>query len=165
MATACLHLLCGKMASGKSTLAAALAREPGVLLLSEDQWLATLFPAQIHDVASYVRHSDRLKSALRDSLMQMLEIGVTLVLDFPANTRQQRQWLIGLAGAHKDAVQLHYLDCSDALCLQGLAQRASEQPERQQTDTVAMFTAMTRHFEAPSPEEGVNLIVHPQESC
>ena len=50
---ATLHLLCGKIASGKSTLAARLGAEPGCIILSEDQWLAALYPDQLHSVADY----------------------------------------------------------------------------------------------------------------
>lgn len=42
-APATLHLLCGKIASGKSTLAAELSAAPGCVVISEDQWLAALY--------------------------------------------------------------------------------------------------------------------------
>lgn len=48
MATPTLHLMCGKIASGKSTLAKALATEHAAILLSEDHWLSRLYPQQIH---------------------------------------------------------------------------------------------------------------------
>jgi len=38
-----LHLLCGKIASGKSTLSAQLGALPGSVIISEDDWLATLY--------------------------------------------------------------------------------------------------------------------------
>ena len=37
-----LHMLCGLISSGKSTLAARLAAEPGTVLITEDDWLADL---------------------------------------------------------------------------------------------------------------------------
>lgn len=42
-----LHLLCGKIASGKSTLARSLAAQHSAMLLSEDNWLSKLYPEQI----------------------------------------------------------------------------------------------------------------------
>jgi len=42
-----LHLITGKIAAGKSTLSAKLAVETGGLVLAEDHWLPTLYPAQI----------------------------------------------------------------------------------------------------------------------
>jgi len=54
---AVLHLLCGKIASGKSTLARQLAEAHGSVLISEDQWLAGLYPEQIHSIADYLLHA------------------------------------------------------------------------------------------------------------
>lgn len=45
---ATLHLLCGKIGAGKSTLSQQLAANPRHVLISEDAWLATLHPGEIH---------------------------------------------------------------------------------------------------------------------
>lgn len=45
-----LHLLCGKISSGKSTLAKQLSHEYAAMLLSEDHWLAQLYPGDIGTV-------------------------------------------------------------------------------------------------------------------
>ena len=39
MTTATLHLICGKAASGKTTLARRLAAEHAAVLFCEDKWL------------------------------------------------------------------------------------------------------------------------------
>jgi predicted kinase len=44
---ATLHLLCGKIAAGRSTLAAELAQQPDTVVVSEDFWLARLYPGEI----------------------------------------------------------------------------------------------------------------------
>lgn len=59
-----LHFLCGKIGAGKSTLAAELASGPGTMLLSEDRWLAALYPGEILDVADYGRCAARLRNAI-----------------------------------------------------------------------------------------------------
>lgn len=86
-----LHFLCGKIASGKSTLAQQLVRGQQAVLLSEDTWLAALYPGQITQLADYIEKSSLLKSALELHLVTLLRQGVTLVLDFPANTPVQRR--------------------------------------------------------------------------
>ena len=59
MKTACpttLHLLCGKIAAGKSTLARRLARRPATLLVTMDNWMSILFPTEnrtIEDFAAW----------------------------------------------------------------------------------------------------------------
>ncbi|WP_439521227.1 AAA family ATPase [Marivita sp.] len=37
--TPTLHLLCGKIASGKSTLTVQLSRTAGTIVIAEDEWL------------------------------------------------------------------------------------------------------------------------------
>jgi len=56
-----LHLLCGKIASGKSTLARSLAAQHGAMVLSEDNWLSKLYPEQIKSVGDYVRFAHQIR--------------------------------------------------------------------------------------------------------
>src|SRR2546427_8227302 len=67
---ATLHMVCGKIGSGKSTLARQLAAEPGTVLVSEDSWLAGLYPGEMQSVADYVRCSTRLRSEEHTSELQ-----------------------------------------------------------------------------------------------
>jgi predicted kinase len=59
--TGTVHLICGKLAAGKSTLAERLAAAPGTVSISEDFWLKRLFGDEMKDVADYVRVSARLR--------------------------------------------------------------------------------------------------------
>jgi len=56
-----LHLMAGKIASGKSTLAKSLASDCSAILLSEDHWLSQLYPDQVESVLDYVRLSRLLE--------------------------------------------------------------------------------------------------------
>ena len=60
---ATLHFICGKAASGKTTLARELAARHAAVLFGEDEWLTRL-DAEINSLADHVRHSKRLKAAL-----------------------------------------------------------------------------------------------------
>ena len=158
-----LHLFCGKMASGKSTLAARIAADQDALALSEDALLASLYPGEVVDVATYARCSGRIERAFRTHLVELLRQGTTLALDFPANTRDRRDWLTGLAREAGVEHRLHHLVCSDERCLERMARRAADDPERRATDTLAMFTAMSRHFEDPDPVERLDIMIHRQD--
>ena len=72
MPTPVLHLLCGKIASGKSTLARSLKAEHSAVLLSEDHWLSRLYPAQIKSVADYILHAHRIRDVLGPLVIDML---------------------------------------------------------------------------------------------
>jgi len=47
-----LHVLCGKLASGKTTLARQIAAESDAVLFCDDIWLSRLFPDEIVSFAA-----------------------------------------------------------------------------------------------------------------
>lgn len=154
---ATLHLVCGKMASGKSTFTKQLSETLSLIYLAEDELLASLYPGEIADVPSYVKRSGKLKAGLRDVIVQLLRNGVSIVLDFPANTVDQRRWLLALATESGALHILHYIDLPDDVCKMQLARRATENPDRVATDTPEMFDAITRYFQAPRADENLNV--------
>lgn len=156
---ATLYMLCGKIAAGKSTLAASLASTPQTVLISEDQWLARLFAGEIQSVGDYVRCAARLRDAMGPHLVQVLRAGVSVVLDFPANTLGNRSWMRGLIDEAGAAHELHFLDVADDMCRARLrARNAAGEHEFAASD--AEFNLITRHFVPPGPEEGFNVVIH-----
>ena len=154
-----LHLLCGKIAAGKSTLATELGGAPRTIVASEDHWLARLYPGEIASVADYARCAARLREAIGPHLVALLRAGISVVLDFPANTLVSRAWMRGLVDEAGVAHRLHFLDVADAICLARLrARNASGTHEYAASD--AEFERFTSYFVAPTPEEGFDIIVH-----
>lgn len=94
--TPMLHMVCGKIGAGKSTLTRRLADAPATVLISEDAWLAALYPGEIVDLPDYVRTSTRLKQVMAEHVVALLAAGVSVVLDFPANTASSRAWARGI---------------------------------------------------------------------
>ncbi|CAI8844888.1 AAA family ATPase [Pseudomonas marginalis] len=154
-----LHLLCGKIASGKSTLAKTLVAEHAAILLSEDTWLAQLYPGEILSIADYLRCAQRIRGVLGPLVINLLESGVNVVLDFPANTLANREWLLGLAQAAKVPHRLHYLELDDATCRARLHAR-NARGDHDFAATDAEFDLITRHFCVPSEAEGLVIEVH-----
>jgi hypothetical protein len=91
-----LHLLCGKIASGKSTLAGQLAEELGTVLISEDRWLDGLYGDQMETLRDYVRFAGKLRAMMGPHVAGLLRAGISVVLDFPANTVETRACCIFL---------------------------------------------------------------------
>lgn len=152
-----LVFLCGKMGSGKSTKARELAQERKAVLLSEDAWLESLYPNQIRNLEDYVKHSNIIKPLVKPLVQDMLRNGSNVVMDFPANTISQRNWLKSIFAEVDADHELIYLDVPNDVCLRQIAKRRLEQPARAATDTENMFLQTTRHFVKPSLEEGFNL--------
>lgn len=83
-----LLLFCCKMGAGKSTEAKKIALERNAVLISEDDWLATLYPDQIKSFEDYINYSGLLRSLLKVHVQNILQAGATVVMDFPANTKK-----------------------------------------------------------------------------
>ncbi|WP_374213319.1 AAA family ATPase [Psychromarinibacter sediminicola] len=152
-------MLCGKIAAGKSTLAARLARAPGTVLIAEDVWLGALFADQMSSGADYVRCSGRLRAAMGPHVVSLLEAGVSVVLDFPANTVAQRGWMREILEASGAGHRLHLLDPPDAVCLARLRAR-NAQGDHPFAATEAQFHRFSRHFAPPGPDEGFTIVRH-----
>lgn len=155
--TPTLHLVCGKIASGKSTLTSRLAAAPQTVRISEDTLLAQLYPGQIGSLADYVAHAARLRAAMQPLCLQMLQAGISVVLDFPANTVASRVWMRELAEQSGAPHVLHFLDVPDAVCKARLRQRNEDGKHPFQTSE-EQFDAITRHFVPPSVEEGFVIV-------
>jgi len=113
-----LIFLCGKMAAGKSTLARDLAERENAVLVVQDQFLDSLYPGEITDIPEFVKYSSRLKSALEPHVCALLAKGMSVVLDFPANTKIQRAWFRGIFERANVEHEMHFVDAS-ASCASG----------------------------------------------
>jgi len=154
-----LYLICGKIGAGKSTLAQQLASRPATLLISEDHWMSNLFAGDLKTIEDYGRLSARLRAAMGPHVVDILRQGLSVVLDFPANTVTSRDWMRSLIVHAEVAHELHLLDLPDAICKQRLRERnARGEHPFQVTD--AEYDQFTRCFLAPGPDEGFNVIVH-----
>ncbi|CCD84133.1 conserved hypothetical protein [Bradyrhizobium sp. ORS 285] len=154
-----LHLLCGKIAAGKSTLVAELGRRPATVVIAEDDWLAQLYPGEQTSLADYVRNSSRLRAVMGPHVVALLRAGVSVVLDFPANTLASRAWMRGLFEAAGVSHQLHHLDVPDDVCKARLRAR-NEAGGHAFNVTDEEFDLFTSYFVAPTPEEGFDVVVH-----
>jgi predicted kinase len=154
-----LHMLCGKAAAGKSTLARRLAARPATLLISEDAWLARLYKDEQKTVSDYIRHARRLRAATTGLIEDVLRAGLSVVLDFPANTVATRRWMRSLFENAGAAHHLHYLDVADAVCKTRLYQRNAA-GTHDFTVSDAEFDEITRMFVPPGEDEGFDVTVY-----
>ncbi len=159
MSAGALLLLTGKIAAGKSTLSAKLAAETGGLVLAEDHWLPTLYPAQITSLEDYRRESARFRAAVAPLIVDLLARGLTVILDFPANTVASRAWMRGLADAAGITATLHFLDLPDDVCRARLHARNAAGTHAYQA-TGAEFDEFTAHFVPPEEDEGFGIVRH-----
>ena len=128
-------------------------------MISEDDWLSALFSEEMSSVRDYVRVSEKLRRVMAPHVSLLLQSGVSVVLDFPANTLENRAWMREIFEDAGAAHELHVLDAADEVCLKRLHARNTEGDHPFAT-TEAQFRQVSRHFVPPSPEEGFILVVH-----
>ena len=158
-----LHILCGKIAAGKSTLARKLASQPQTVLISEDDWLNHLFADQMTSISDYVRCSAKLRSVMSEHVASLLQAGSSVVLDFPANTVETRKWMLGIVDQTNADHQLHLLNPSDEVCLERLHQRNAT-GDHPFAVTEEQFHQITQHFAPPSSDEGFHVVPHQEQT-
>jgi predicted kinase len=157
-----LFPLCGEIAARKSTLARRLhdaLRRPATLLVSEDHWTSHLFAGDLRTIDDYGRFSARLRAAMGPHIVAILQRGVSIVLDFPANTVGNRNWVRCLITQANVAHELHLLDVPDAIGKQRLRER-NEGGEHPFQVSEAEYDLFTSYFVPPGPSEGFNIVVH-----
>lgn len=148
----------GKMGAGKSTRSSEIAQERNAVLLSEDEWLESIYPNKISSLDDYIKYSNRLRPQMKKLAQSILLTGTDVVMDFPANTILQRKWFREIFAEVNASHSLMFVDVPNDVCLKRIEKRRIEQPERAATDTVAMFEKVTKYFVEPASEEGFNIV-------
>jgi len=149
----------GKMGAGKSTKSKQVSQERNAVLISEDEWLSKLYPNQITSFDDYLHYSSLLKPLVKSHVLDILKTGTSVVMDFPANTVNQRKWFKELITEANAPNELIYLNVNSDICLRQIEKRRLEQPERAIYDTESMFIEVTQYFQEPEQSEGFNLQV------
>ncbi len=154
-----LHMLCGKIASGKSTLTAQLGKSERTVVMSEDEWLNALYSEEMSSIADYIRCASKLHGIIGPHVASLLNAGVSVVLDFQANTVEARAWMRSIFEQTNADHKLHVLDVPDEVCLARLHAR-NAQGDHPFTVTEEQFHQISSHFVPPSLVEGFNIVVH-----
>lgn len=154
-----LHAIYGKIAAGKSTLATRLSTEDSTVLIAEDDWLAQLFPDPVPTMRDHFRRSAKLRQVLKPHVASILNAGVSVVLDFSANTVESRTWLREILELSKADHQLHVLDVPDEVCLARLRARNAS-GDHPYAPTEEDFHKISKYVVPPTDAEGLNIVRH-----
>lgn len=137
-------------------MSAKLGTSPGTVIVSEDHWLAALFANEMQSISDYMQYSSRLRNAMKPHLESLLKAGLSVVLDFPANTQTNRKWMMSIIKESGASNRLHYLKVSDEVCKSRLRARNAEGVHEFSTSD-QQFDIITRYFAEPTADEGFDI--------
>ena len=139
-------------------LARKIAEKTNSVLVSENDWLATLFPGEITSFAEYLDHSAQFRHAIGPHIVKLLQNGTSVVFDFGGNTPKERMWVRSLCKRNGARVVLHYVKASDEFCKRQLQQRNEDLPAGSQPTSDAEFDELTKYFIPPERSENFEIV-------
>lgn len=147
-----VHMICGKVGTGKSTYSINLAKDRKALLLSLDEWIIELYehPATREIFDDYVSRCSELMVRMAERLVRL---DVEVVLDFGFWKRAVRDAVrrrIELMGGKP---LLHFLDLSAEERWNRLATRNIDPGEHIYVISREEFDEFEGKFEPPTDEE------------
>ena len=165
-----IYLICGPIGAGKTTYARQLATTENAICFSEDEWLARLFVPDAPDgllekpievIGAWASEKyQRCRGQIWLVCQQLLDSGISVVLDGAAATLEQRETICQKAKSRGVGFQLHYVTAETEIRQQRILQRNAEQGETYSLwVTSEMFTYMEHFFEAPKGGECLNALV------
>ena len=152
-----LHFMCGKPGAGKSTIAKKLSLTHTATLISEDIWLMRLFGDRLKTFNDYIFFSNKLRTVVGPLTTDLLRTGQSVVLDFPANSKASRLWFRLVFEDAGAAHALHFVNSSNKVCLQQIANRNLERPKGALYLSAERFEFISSFFEVPEDSEGLNV--------
>ena len=157
-----LHFIGGKPGAGKTTLARELGRSLPAIVFCEDEWFETL-GIQIRSRQDYREAARRCGDLIGPLATDLLRMGLSVVLDVPANTINSRAWVRSVFEAAGADHVLHWIDGSDGECLGNVHRRNQEKPAGVYWGPVSdeQFHGVLPLIVPPSPDEGFNVVQRP----
>ena len=154
-----IHLMCGLVAAGKTTLARELAREIPAVRLSRDEWMLRLYGGR-YDERLYVERLGPCTELIWDLALEIVRSGGAVVLDWNFWSKERRSEARQRATAAGAEVRLHWLDVPVEVVVERAAGRLRDRPP----DAHEIDEEGVRHFatifEPPTGDEGIPIERH-----
>lgn len=138
-------LICGKIASGKSTYAKQLMQKEKAILLSVDEITLALFDGYIGE-----RHDEiveRTQRYLFDKSLEILRQGINVILDWGFWMKQERDEARAFYTSRGIACEFHQIDTPDSVWKRNIAMRNGE-VKAGKTSAYYVDDALARKFAA-----------------
>jgi predicted kinase len=147
-----LHLICGMVGAGKTTLAKAIEQESGAIRFSPDEWLLALMQ-DVHDRAEMDRLRNSVEALQWTVAQSLLRQGVDVVLENGFWGREERLDYCAGGQALGARVLLHLLELPRDELVRRVAARNRVTTARSLQITEAEIDHWLPRFERPDAQE------------
>lgn len=159
-----IHLICGPIGSGKTTLANNLSNKYGAVKFSEDEWLNNLFipdapegllnePMEIIGAWASEKYN-RSREQIWQVCDQLLAKNISIILDGASANKEQRDIIRKKAKNHKVGFQLHYINAENSTRKERVKLRNKNKGDTYSIEVSdQMFNYMETFFIHPDFEE------------
>jgi len=147
-----LHLVCGMIGAGKTTLARTIEQTTGAIRFSPDEWLLALMQ-DVHDRGEMDRMRDNVEALQWTTARSLLTRGVDVVLENGFWHRRERLEYRTSGRALGARVVLHLLDPPRDELVRRVAARNLETEARSLHITADEVDHWLARFERPDAEE------------
>ena len=150
-----VHLLCGKIASGKSTYARRMQRKSPALLFSCDELVRQILPGDLGEAHDEILL--RVKQYLFNKAAEAARCGVDVILDWGFWSREDRRFAAEFFVGQSIPVLRYYIAVSDAEWSRNIARRNTEiicsENQLDYSVDAGLLGKLESLFEEPSREE------------
>ena len=153
-------LICGKICSGKTTYSKKLCTEGKTVLLSADEIMLFLFDQCCGEM--HMEYERRIKNYLFRKLLELIEKGNDVILDWGFWTREERDWVKEFYKSRGIDCELYYIPIDDETWELHVNKRNAAVLKKEaeayyiNLDRAQEFAAM---FEEPAQEE-IDVIIN-----
>lgn len=150
-----VYILCGMIASGKTTYAKSICEEEHAVLLSVDEVMLQLYDGCLGP-SKHKEVMEQITTYFLNLSKQLLKQDCSIVLDYGYWTKAERNWIKAACKKANLPLELHYITCEDSIRLQRLALRNTENKKKQGREYIIeddLQKNLDARFELPTPEE------------
>lgn len=121
-----IHLLCGRIGSGKTTFAKKLEQEIGAVRFTHDEWVCRLY-GHAPPEKDYGEIFIRVENQIWIAAAEAVNIGRDVILDFGFFTRESRDVARDRAAASAVA-KFYYVSCQRQIARRRTLERSEDPP-------------------------------------
>jgi predicted kinase len=122
-----IHLLCGRIGSGKTTFAKKLEREIAAVRFTHDEWVASLY-GHTPPEEDYGDIFVRVENLIWDVALSVVSAGTEVILDFGFWSRESRDVARNRACAADAIARLYYISCPRRIARSRTLDRSKNPP-------------------------------------